>query len=168
MHESWSKSHIGSYEMIDFKEFKALQLYNQPRIVSTQIKLTYTKCRPFPVFESLPSTSCCSQKFLLNNLAGWTCKVVTTMFSLGGWRGWTGRKRLQFKIVGKSYAHMIALVVAIWGDIELFTFARPSNGHICKWVWLTAARSDNSYLISGCGSLLASRQQQLYRWISGC
>ena len=81
-----SKSHIGSYEIIDFKNFKH---YNQPRIVSTQMKLTQ-KVDHFTVFKSFPSTFCCSQKFLPNNLeklAGWTCEVVSGMFSLGGGRG---------------------------------------------------------------------------------
>ena len=42
----------------------------------------------FTVFESFPSTSCCSQKLLPNkieNLTSWTCKVVSGMFTLGGW-----------------------------------------------------------------------------------
>jgi len=55
-----SESHIGSYETIDFK---ILKHYNQPRIVSTQMKLTQ-KVEHFTVFKSLPSTSYCSQKFL--------------------------------------------------------------------------------------------------------
>ena len=41
--------------------------YNQPRIVSTQMKLTQ-KVDHFTVFKSFPSTSCCSQKFPPNNL----------------------------------------------------------------------------------------------------
>jgi len=63
-----------------------------------QIKLTQ-KLDHFTVFKSFPSTSCCSQKFPSNKkkLASWTHKVVSGMFSLGG--GWTGRKRLLFKIV---------------------------------------------------------------------
>ena len=41
---------------------KILKHNNQPRIVSTQMKLTQ-KADDFTVFKSLPSTSCCSQKF---------------------------------------------------------------------------------------------------------
>ena len=51
----------------------------------------------FTVFESFPSTSCSSHKFPPNKiekLAGCICKVVSGMFTLGGWRGWTGGKRL--------------------------------------------------------------------------
>ena len=58
--------------------------YNQPRIVSMQTKLTQ-KVDYFTVFESFPSTSCCSQKVPPNKLAGWMCKVVSRMFTLGGW-----------------------------------------------------------------------------------
>ena len=67
---NYSKLHIGSYEIIDFKDFKAL--YNQPRIVSTWTKLTQ-KVDRFTVFESFPSTSCCSQKFPPNKIKkiGW-------------------------------------------------------------------------------------------------
>ena len=116
---------------------------------------------PFTVFESLPSTSCCSQKFPPNNL---TCKVYQQCFQwVGGGDGLAGKGYSS-----KLLENLMLTWLHSWLRSELFTFARPSNGHICKWVWLTAARSDNSYLISGCGSLLASRQQQLYRWISGC
>ena len=41
--------------------------YNQPRIVSTQMKLTQ-KVDHFTMFKSFPNTSCCSQKFPPNNL----------------------------------------------------------------------------------------------------
>jgi len=46
--------------------------YDQPRIVSTWIKLTQ-KLDRFTVLKSFPSTSCCSQEFLPNNLKkiGW-------------------------------------------------------------------------------------------------
>ena len=61
----------------------------------------------------------------------------------------------------KLYVHMIVLVVVICGGIELFMLARPSIGHTCKWgvahCVLSIARSDSSYLISGCGSMKASR-----------
>jgi len=49
-----------------------------------------------------------SCQITLKKLAGWTCEVVSGMFSLGvgggcfhwvGGGGWTGGKRLQFKIV---------------------------------------------------------------------
>jgi len=53
------------------------------------MKLTQ-KVDHFNVFESFPSTSCCSHKFLPNNFkksAGWMCEVVSGMFTLGGWRG---------------------------------------------------------------------------------
>ena len=55
---------------------------------------TYTKGRPF--HWGFPSTSYCSHKFPPNKiekLSGWTCEVVSGMFTLGG-RGWTGGKRL--------------------------------------------------------------------------
>jgi len=39
-----SKSHIGSYEIIDFKDFNTLASYNQQRTVSTQ---TYPEGRLF-------------------------------------------------------------------------------------------------------------------------
>ena len=51
---------------------KISEQYNQPRIVSTHIKLTQ-KVDHFTVFNSFPSISCCSQKFLPNNFEkiGW-------------------------------------------------------------------------------------------------
>ena len=61
---------------------------------STVTKLMQ-KIDHFTVFESFPSTSCCSQKFLLNkigNFAGWMCKIVSGMLFLGGCRGWIGGK----------------------------------------------------------------------------
>ena len=62
------------------------------------MKLTQ-KVNHFTVFKNFPSTSCCSQKFPPNNkkLAGWACKVVSGMFSLGGGRGmdWRGKVTVQ-------------------------------------------------------------------------
>jgi len=49
-----SKSHIGSYEIIDFKD------HDQPRIVSMRIKLTQ-KVDHFTVFNRFPSTSGCRE-----------------------------------------------------------------------------------------------------------
>ena len=52
------------------------------------MKLTQ-KVDHFTVSESFPSTSCCSQKFPPNKIekkAGWTCEVVSGMFTLGGWQ----------------------------------------------------------------------------------
>jgi len=66
-----------------------------------RIKLTQ-KLDHFTVFKNFPRTKCCSQNFPPNNfkkLAGWTCEVSSGMFSLVGGGGWTGRKRLQFKIL---------------------------------------------------------------------
>jgi len=57
------------------------------------MKLTQ-KVDHFTVFKSCPSTSCCSQKFPPNNLAGWTCEVVSGMFSLGGWRGMDWKEKV--------------------------------------------------------------------------
>ena len=49
-----------------------LKHYNQPRIVTTQTKLTQ-KVDHFTVFESFISTSCCSHKLLPNKIEkfGW-------------------------------------------------------------------------------------------------
>jgi len=44
---------------------KILKHYNQPGIVSWQTKLTQ-KVDHFIVFESFPSTNCCSNKFMPN------------------------------------------------------------------------------------------------------
>ena len=52
-----SKSHIGSYEIIDFKDLIYYN-YNHPRKVSMRMKLTQ-KVDQFIVFENLPSTCCC-------------------------------------------------------------------------------------------------------------
>ena len=79
-----SKLHIGSYEIIDFKDFKALQ----PAKDYEHVNETYTKVGHFTVLKSFPSTSCCSLKFPPNNLlkmTGWTCEVLSGFFSLGGW-----------------------------------------------------------------------------------
>ena len=55
-----------------------------------RMKLTQ-KVDHFTVFKSFPSTRCCSQEFLPNNLekklAGWMHEIVSEMFSLGGGRG---------------------------------------------------------------------------------
>jgi len=72
--------------------------YNQPKIVGTRMKFTQ-KVDNFTVFESFSSTSCCSQKFppkKIEKLACWTCKVVSGMFTMGGW--WGNR------MVGKVYS----------------------------------------------------------------
>ena len=82
-----SKLRIGSYEIIDLK---ILKHYNSPRIVDH-----------FTVFESFPSTYCCSLKFPPNEikkLAGWTCKVVSGMLHWVGGRGWTGGKGYSSKL----------------------------------------------------------------------
>ena len=88
-----SKSHFGSYEI--------LKHYNQSRIVSTQMKLTQ-KVDHFTVFESFPSTSCCSHKFPPNKIEkiGWLDVWGNIRDVYIGWEGrWTGRKKLQLKIV---------------------------------------------------------------------
>jgi len=90
-----SKLHTGSYRIIDFKD------YNRPKIVSTRIKLT-EKVDQFTVFESLPSTSYCSQKFPPNDLAGWTCEVVSGMFSLGEWQGIDWREKVTVQNCGRA------------------------------------------------------------------
>jgi len=54
-----SKLHIGSYEIISFKDFKAKDCEHANE---TQ------KLDHFTVFKSFLSTSCCSQKFPPNNL----------------------------------------------------------------------------------------------------
>ena len=79
------KSHTGSYEINDFK---ILKHYNQPRIVSTQRKLTQ-KVDHFTVFNSLPNTSCCSQKFPPNKLEniGWLDMRGSIRDVFIGW-GW--------------------------------------------------------------------------------
>ena len=61
------------------------------------MKLTQ-KVDHFTMFNSFPSTSGCSQKFPPNNLKldGWTCEVVSGMFSLG-WGAGDG-------LAGKGYS----------------------------------------------------------------
>ena len=74
--------------------------YNQPRIVSTQTKLKQ-KVDHFTVFESFPSTSCNSHKFLPNKmekLVGWTCEIASGMFTLGEWRDGLAGKRYNSKL----------------------------------------------------------------------
>ena len=62
------------------------------------MKLT-EKVEHFTVFESFPSTSCCSQKFPPKNLEkiGWldVRGSISDVFIgwVGGWWGWIGRKR---------------------------------------------------------------------------
>jgi len=56
-----------SIAFFQYAIFKDSMHYNQPRIVSTQMKLTQ-KVDHFTVFKSFPSTSCCSQEFPSNNL----------------------------------------------------------------------------------------------------
>ena len=70
IYRNCSKLHIGSYEIISI--LKISIQYNQPRIVSTRVKLAQ-KVDHFTVFNSFPSTSGYSQKFPLNNLQknGW-------------------------------------------------------------------------------------------------
>ena len=63
-----------------------------------QMKLTQ-KVDHFTVFEGLPSTSCCSQKFSSNNLEkiGWLDVWGSIRDVFIGWmhgRRWTGKKRL--------------------------------------------------------------------------
>jgi len=60
--------------------------YNKPRPVSTRTKLTQ-KVDHFTVFKSFPSTSCCLQKFLPNNLEkiGWLDVRVSIRDVFIGW-----------------------------------------------------------------------------------
>ena len=65
------------------------------------MKLTQ-KVDHFTVFKS---TSCCSQKFPPNDfkkLAGWMCKVVSGMFSLGGGRGMDWREKVTVQNCGRA------------------------------------------------------------------
>ena len=77
--------------------------YNQPRIVSTRMKLTQ-KVYHFTVFENFPTTSSYSLKFPPNkieNLPSWACEVIVTgMFTLGGWWGmeWQAKVRVQMVV----------------------------------------------------------------------
>ena len=85
-----SKSHIGSYEIINFKDFKTL--------VSTWMKLTQ-KVVHFTVFKSFPNTSCCSQKFLPNHLEkiGWLDMRGSNRDVFIGWGAGDG-------LAGKGYS----------------------------------------------------------------
>ena len=59
----------------------------------------------FTVFESFPSTGCCSQKYPPNNfkkLVGWMCEVVSGMFSLGGRRGMDWREKVTVQNCGRA------------------------------------------------------------------
>ena len=75
--------------------------------MSTQKKLTQ-KVDHFTVFESFPSTSCCSQKFMPNdrkNLAAWMFEVVSGMFTLGGWvagMDWQEKVIVQVQNCGRT------------------------------------------------------------------
>ena len=69
-----------------------------------QTKLTQ-KVDHFTVFESLPSTSCCLQKFPPNDLekqAGWTCKIVSGMFLLNGGLGMNWRENVTVQNCGRA------------------------------------------------------------------
>jgi len=69
------------------------------------MKLTQ-KVDHFTVFKSFPSTSGCSQNFPPNNLYkkldGWTCKVVSGMFSLGGRWGMDWREKVTVQNCGRA------------------------------------------------------------------
>ena len=90
-----SKSHIGGYEIIDLKISKH---YSQPGIVSMRMKLTKKVDHSLCLRASLALVAA-HRSSPPNNLAVWTCEVVSRMFSLGGGGGWTGGKTFQFKIV---------------------------------------------------------------------
>ena len=65
------------------------------------MKLTQ-KVDHFTVFKSFPSTSSCSQNFSPNNLekiGGLDVRSSIRDVFIGWGQGWTGGKRLQFKIV---------------------------------------------------------------------
>ena len=67
------------------------------------MKLTQ-KVDHFTVFKSFPSTSCCSQNFPPNNLEkiGWLdVRVVSGMFSLGGW-GMDWREKVTVQTCGRA------------------------------------------------------------------
>ena len=69
-----------------------------------QLKLTQ-EVDHFTVFESFPSTSCCSQKIPPNKiekLANWTCEVVPGILSLGGWRGMDWWEKVIVQIGGRA------------------------------------------------------------------
>ena len=77
-----SKSQIGSYEIINFT----------PRIVST--RTTISLClRASLVLVAAHRSSCQMRQ---KNLAGWTYKVVSGMFTSGGWWG--------MELAGKVYS----------------------------------------------------------------
>ena len=59
----------------------------------------------FTVSESFPSTSCCSHKFPPNKMKkmpGWTCKVVSGMFTLGGWWGMDWQEKVTVQNCGRA------------------------------------------------------------------
>jgi len=62
------------------------------------VNKTFTKGGPFHCVLEFPSTSCCSQKFPPNkieNLASWTCEVVSGMLTLGGQWGMEWRAKVK-------------------------------------------------------------------------
>ena len=69
--------------------------------MSTPMKLTQ-KVDHFTVFESFPSTSCCSHKFPPKKLAGWMCEVVTGRFTLGGWWGMDWQEKITVQNFGRA------------------------------------------------------------------
>ena len=81
-------------EALRWSILKILKYYNQPRIVSTRMKLTQS-LDYFTVLESFPSTSCCSQKFRKIRYKKIDWLDVWGMFTLGGR---LGEKGLQFKV----------------------------------------------------------------------
>jgi len=74
-------------EVMRWLILKILKHYNQPRIASMRTKLAQNVDH-LTVFESFPSTSCCSHKFPPNEIEkfGW--------LDMQGAEEWTGRKRL--------------------------------------------------------------------------
>jgi len=79
---------------------KILKHYNQPRIESTQMKLTQ-KVDHFTVFESFPSTIAVhgsSHQQDKKKLAGWICEVVLGMFTLDGQWGMKAGKGYSSKL----------------------------------------------------------------------
>jgi len=66
--------------------------------MSMRMKLTQ-KVDHFTVFNSFPSTSGSSRQITYKKFDGWTCEVVSGIFSLSGWQGMNWQERLQFKIV---------------------------------------------------------------------
>jgi len=69
------------------------------------MKLTQ-KVNHFAVFKSSPSTIVATHRspcqITWKKLAGWTCEVVSGMFSLGGWQGMDWRKKVTAQNCGRS------------------------------------------------------------------